>query len=340
MTTIGLTGFAIYEPAETITGAEIAEISGIPEEVVVEKMGIVQKRICPADAEHITDMCVDAARRALVSAELDASDLDLVVYHGSEFKDYIVWSAAAHITDRLGADNAYATERHTLCASTPIAIRSSRAMLATGEIETALHVTASREEDLIDYTNLDSSFMFNFGSGAAAYVLERSPGDRALATVHQSAALTDGSFAEDVIMPAGGTLNPPSASTVAAGEHRLDVVDPDDMKERLGPVSLPNFVTVTETALERSDKTVEDLDFMALTHMKRSFHEDLLRAFDLDPETDAIYLDHHGHVQSADQFIALEQAADRGLLEPDDTLSFTAAGTGYTWGATILTWHG
>jgi len=43
-------------------------------------------------------------------------------------------------------------------------------------------------------------------------------------------------------MPAGGSVNPPTANTVTAGDHRLDVPDPDGMKERLAPVSLPNYL--------------------------------------------------------------------------------------------------
>ncbi|MFW6448260.1 MAG: 3-oxoacyl-ACP synthase [Halobacteriota archaeon] len=340
MTTVGLTGFGTYVPEGRITGPEIAERSGIPEAVVVEKMGIVEKPVCPPDDDHITDMCLAAARDALAMADLEPADLDLVLYHGSEFKDFVVWSAAADIAHRLGASNAYATESHTLCAGTPIAVRGTRALLRSDAIERALHVTASREEDLIDYTNQDASFMFNFGSGAAAYVLEADPGGRARATVHESAAVTDGSFSRDVVMPAGGTRRPPSASTVAAGAHHLDVPDPDGMKERLGPVSLPNFVEVTERALDRSGVTRDELSFVALTHMKRSFHRDLLKTLGLSPETGGVYLDHYGHVQSADQIIALQEALDRGLLAAGDVVGFVAAGTGYTWGATALTWHG
>jgi len=49
-----LTGFGRYVPDEVLTGAEIAEISGIPEEVVVEKMGLEEKRVCPPAATHIS----------------------------------------------------------------------------------------------------------------------------------------------------------------------------------------------------------------------------------------------------------------------------------------------
>lgn len=339
MTNVGITGYGTYTPAGIITGQEIAERSGIPEEVIIEKMGVTSKHVCPPDDDHVTDMCLAAARDALEMAAIDPEELDLIVYHGSEFKDYFVWSAAAAVTEELGATNAYATERYALCASTPIAIRATKAMLETGDIELALHVTGSREEDLVDYTNQDSSFMFNFGSGAAAYVLERDPRSRPEFAVHESAAITDGSFAEDVIMPAGGSRNPPTRHTVEHNLHTLDVVDPEDMKERLGPVSLPNFLEVTKTALERSDLSTKELDFIAITHMKRSFHEDVLEALGLDPVTGAVYLDTYGHVQSADQFIAIEEALDEGLIQDGDTVSFTAAGTGYTWGSTALTFR-
>jgi len=341
VTDIALTGYGVYRPEPVVTGAEIAAESGIPEEVVVEKMGLREKRVCPPGEGHVSDMCVAAGERALADADVDPETIDLVLYHGSEFKDYVVWSAAADVAERLGAVNAYATESYTLCAGAPIALRQVRAQLLAEPIDRALLVTASREEDLVDYTNERSSFMFNFGSGASAAVVEADPADeRTRATVHHSAAITDGSFSRDVIMHAGGSVEPPSHETVEAGRHTLDVPDQEGMKERLGPVSLPNYLDVAHEALERSGFERSDLDFVAVTHMKRSFHELLFEELGLDPATDGYYLDLYGHVQSADQLLAVDEALDEGLLAPGDLVLFLAAGTGYTWAATVLTWRG
>jgi 3-oxoacyl-[acyl-carrier-protein] synthase-3 len=207
--------------------------------------------------------------------------------------------------------------------------------------------------------------MFNVGSGASAFVVEAadggdesgSPGDepgapgdgpsdaapfdgRARATVRASAAETDGSFADDVVMPAGGSKRPPSEATVREGLHTLDVPDPEGMKERLGPVSLPAYLSVADTALERSGFDREDLDFVALTHMKRSFHERVLDELGLDPASDGYYLDEYGHVQSVDQALALAEGVEAGRLEPGDLVCLLAAGTGYTWSATVIRWQG
>jgi 3-oxoacyl-[acyl-carrier-protein] synthase-3 len=338
---VGLTGYGRYVPEGVLTGAEVAERSGIPEEVVVEKMGMRRKHVCPPDGDHCTDMALEAADDALADAGVDAADLDLVLYHGSEYKDYIVWSAAADIAERLGAANAYATESYTLCAGCPVALRQARAQLLVEDLDTVLLVTASREEDLLDYENERSSFMFNFGSGGAACVLEADPApDRRRAVVRESAAVTDGSFSEDVVMPAGGSANLASHDTVDGDLHYLDVPDPDGMKERLAPVSLPNYLEVADGALSRSGYGREDVDFVAVTHMKRSFHRTLLEELGVDPEDGAYYLDEYGHMQSVDQVVALDEGLDRGRVAPGDVVLFLAAGTGYTWSATALEWCG
>jgi 3-oxoacyl-[acyl-carrier-protein] synthase-3 len=336
--TVCLTGYGVYTPDRVVTGEEIAAESGIPADVVVEKMGVREKHVCPPDDDHATDMSVKAAEEALTDADVDPADLDLVLYHGSEYKDYVVWSAAANVAERLGADDAFATESYTLCAGAPLAIRQTRAQLQTGDVDTALLVSASREEDLVDYGDEDASFMFNFGSGASAMVLERDAGDRTRAVVHESAAITDGSFSEDVIMPAGGSKRPPSHDTVDEGLHTLTVAS-DDMKERIAPVSGPNFLEVADDALGASGLTREDVDFAAITHMKRSFHDWLADELGL-PADGHHYLDGYGHVQSVDQLLALDEGLAAGNVSEGDVVLFLAAGTGYTWAATALEWRG
>jgi len=340
--TVHLTGVGTDVPDETLTGAEIAARSEIPEDVVVEKMGVAEKHVCRGEGDHPSDMCVAAAREALDDADCEPGSLDAVRYHGSEYKDFLVWNLAADVADRIGATGAYASESYALCAGAPIAFREAAAQLEADALDCVLLVAASREEDLVDYDDPDTSFTFNFGSGASAFVLESGDvvdGERSLAQVHASAAVTDGSFSRDVVMPGGGTRNPPSHESVDAGMHALRVPDHESMKERLGEVSLPNFLEVADTALERSGLAREDLDFAAITHMKRSFHDYLCDELGLDDDQQ-FYLDEYGHVQAVDQALATDEARSRGLLAPGDTVLYLAAGTGYTWAATVLEWRG
>jgi 3-oxoacyl-[acyl-carrier-protein] synthase-3 len=109
------------------------------------------------------------------------------------------------------------------------------------------------------------------------------------------------------------------------------------MRDRLGVVSLPNFVGVIDSAVTRSGASTNDIAFLAVTHMKPSFHQALLNALGLQSHQ-SIYLDEYGHIQSVDQPLILKLAWERNLLRDGDLVVLAGAGTGYTWSATALRW--
>ena len=191
--------------------AEIAAASGIPEQVILEKFGLRGKHIAAA-GEHVSDMSVEAASRLLGEHDLDPAEIDVVLYYGSLWKDYPVWQASPWIAHRLGCVNAYALEYANVSCGTPVALRLARNfLLAEPELRNVLLVAACRESYLLDYGNERSRFMFNFGDGAVAGLLTRDAPHELLGC-H---ALTDGSFSLQVKVPAGGSVEPASAESVA-----------------------------------------------------------------------------------------------------------------------------
>ena len=334
MTPIGIVAVGIDLPPEIETAATISTRTGIPEAVVAEKLGIRQKHLAGPD-DLPSHMAARAAQQALERAEVDPAHVDLIIYHGSEYKDYVVWSAAAKIQALLGARNAYAYEIYALCAGAPIALKTARdQMRSDPHLRHVLLVAAARENELVDYSNERARFMFNFGAGGSALLLKR---DYAVNEVLESAVLVDGSFSENVVMRGGGARYRTNYDTLEQGFHQLDVLQLDDMRDRLGAVSLPNFVQVIDAALERSGYSRADIDFLALTHMKRSFHDGLLAELGLSQEQ-AIFLDNYGHIQSVDQALALELALQQGRLKAGDIVVLAGAGTGYTWAASVVRW--
>ena len=334
MTTVGIVSWGTYFPAGIQTAADVATATGIPEEVVARKMGLVQKHIAGPD-DHAAEMAAKAAQQALSRAGVSPDEINLIIYHGSEFKEYFVWSAATRVQQLLGANNAGAFEIYALCAGAPIAFKTAKSMmLEDDDLQTVLLVTASRENDLVDYTNQRARFMFNFGTGAGAVILRR---DYDKNVVMGAKVISDGTLSKTVVMHAGGSLQPASEATVTQNLHRLDVPDLDYMGERLGAVSEENFVHVVQGSVEKSGYTLEDIGFLGLVHMKRSAHDSILRALGVEQEQ-AIYLDHYGHMQSVDQIVALELGHNSGKLKAGDLTVLAGAGTGYTWSAVALRW--
>lgn len=336
---VGLVATGVYVPAQVQDAAYIAARTGIPEEVIREKFGIRKKHVGGED-DHISVMALAAARRALKQAArevpgFEPADLDVVIYCGSEYKDYRLWSCSAMLQYELGARRAYAFDLMALCAGGVLALKVARdQILADPQINNVLVVAASREASLVDYRNQRTRFMFNFGDGAAAAILRRNhPANRLLGI----AALTDGSFHADVKVPAGGTVYPPLKVVIPPERWYLDVTDPSGMKERLDAVSLENFLRVIRQAVQDSGFETKDIRLLLPVHMKRSMHRAILQRLGL-PEDRSVYLEEYGHVQAADQIIGLEEAKRRGLLRAGDLVVLVAAGTGYTWAAAALQW--
>lgn len=337
---VGIAGLGTAFPDGVMTCGELARRSGIPEEVVREKMGLEEKRVGGAD-EHVSDLAARAAQAALDDASrrlgrrVEPRDVDAVVYFGSPHKDYPVWLAAPRIQHLLGATRAFAFEVAAVSAGAPVALRVVADMMAGDPaLETVVIAAASREASLLDYGNRNARFMFNFGDGAAAALLRRGWREN---TILASAFLTDGGLSEHVRVPAGGSRIPASQDTVRRGLHTLDVHDLEGMKAGLDPVSLDRFVGVARQALERSGCEPEELDFLATLHTKRSIYGAVLEALGLG-EDQAVYLDRYGHMSAVDPLVALAEGERLGRLRPGMTAVALSAGTGYTWAATALHW--
>ena len=328
MTTVSLVATASYLPERWMAAAEVAERSGIPETVIVEKFGLRGKHIAAAD-EHVSDLSVRAAESLLAAADIDPESIDVVMYYGSMWKDYAVWQAAPWIAHRIGASRAYAVEYDNVSCGTPVALRMARDMLlAEDELQRVLVVAACRESYLLDYGNDRSRFMFNFGDGAVAGLLEKDGGRNALLGCH---GITDGSFSLQVKVPSGGSVSP------NGGYRYLDVADPGEMKAGLDQVSLQNFVAAARGALERSGATLDDVGYLCGIHMKPSMHHTLVRELGLD-DSRAAYLDDTGHMSGVDPLLALDRAARNGDLRDGELVLLLAAGTGYTWAASVVRW--
>jgi 3-oxoacyl-[acyl-carrier-protein] synthase-3 len=328
VTSVSLAATASYLPERWMTAAEVGELSAIPAEVIVEKFGLRGKHIAAAD-EHVSDLSVRAAERLIAEAGIDPESIDVVMYFGSMWKDYAVWQAAPWIAHRIGASRAYAVEYDNVSCGTPVALRIARDMLlAEDELETVLVVAACRESYLLDYANERSRFMFNFGDGAVAGLLVKDGDRNELLGCH---GITDGSLSLQVKVPSGGSVSP------NGGYRFLDVDDPREMKDVLDRISLANFVAAAAGALERSGATLSDVGYLCGIHMKPSMHRALLAELGVD-ESRAAYLDDTGHMSGVDPLLALDRAARGGELHDGELVLLLAAGTGYTWAASVVRW--
>ena len=247
-THIGILATGTYFPEKIEVAADLVEATNIPEHILREKMGIRQRHIA-GDQDTVSYMASQAGLRAIEAANIDPADIDMVISHGSEYKDHVVWNAAGKIQHEVGAVNAYAFEMYALCAGAPIAMNIARSMmLADPSLKTVLLAAASRENDLVSPTNPRARFMYNFGAGGGAMLFQRDT-DKNL--VLGASAFTDGSLSETVMLTRESDALGNDAAIKGDYHGNLDVQNSDYMAERLGETSLPNFVKVIRESVEK-----------------------------------------------------------------------------------------
>ena len=201
-------------------------------------------------------------------------------------------------------------------------------MLADDSVKTVLLAGGYRNHDFIDYENERTRFMFNLGAGAGAMILQKNAGGH---EVLEASIITDGSFSEDVVVPVGGTKEPLTVDHIREGRYILDVLDPEGMKLRLEQKSLSNFLKVIRQSLQKSGYSENNLQYVAMLHMKKSAHDYVLKELGLS-EGNSIYLSHYGHIGQIDQILSLCLARKEGKLQEGQIVSLVSAGIGYAWG--------
>ncbi|HEX6609033.1 MAG TPA: 3-oxoacyl-ACP synthase [Chloroflexia bacterium] len=331
---IGIAAVGTYIPRTYITAAEIAAETGIPEHVIASKFGLTRKPV-PGPDDHTNAMALWAAQDALAGSDIAPDEIDVVLCTTEEWKEYPLWTAGIKLAYDLGARRAWAIDVQMRCGTTIGALKLARSlMLAEPDVKTVLIAGGYRNGDLVDYRNPRSRFMINLSAGGGALLLRKGyPRNRLLGT----SVIVDGSFSLDVIVPAGGTMEPLTAEAIAAGRNRLDVPDPEGMKQRLDALSMQNFLRVIDEALAQSGHTRADIDYLNVLHMKRSAHDFVLRELGLR-EDQSFYLSDFGHIGQQDQALSIKKGLETGRLHDGDLMVMVAAGIGYAWGAGVVQW--
>ncbi|WP_186564284.1 3-oxoacyl-ACP synthase [Lawsonibacter celer] len=334
---VGIVGLGVYLPEKRMTAKEISEATGgnWSEEAVINKLGIVEKRV-PSDqpCDGTQEMGALAALDCLKNTGVDPLEIDAILCITEEWKEYPLTTSACYVQDRIGAWNAWGIDVQNRCCTCVSAMKMAKDLLiADDECNTVLVCGGYRNCDLIDFTDNNVSFMFNLAAGGGAILLKKNYGKNLLLGTH---LMSDGSIVWTAGGAVGGIANPLTPENV--GENfKLRLMDAPKMKALLNEKSTPNWYHCIDEALRKSGKTRADIDYLDILHIKRSGHLGMLKDLGLS-EDQTIYLENYGHVGQIDQILSLKLALEQGKVKDGDVAVMIAAGIGYTWAANVIQW--
>lgn len=326
---VGVLGTGTYLPAQVRTNEQIAPGVHVSPQWIAERTGIVERHVA-ADDEASSDLGAAAVRAACDAAGIELDELDLLVAATST-PDELGPATACRIQAQVGARGATALDVTAACSGWLFAAKIAHDWLrVTPGARHAAVVGVETYSKFLDPHGRGTAVLF--GDGAAAAVLGPVAAGAGFASFDLG---SDGRGAHHVGIRSGGSREPASADTLAAGGHLIHM-DGRVVRDFIAEL----FPRLVESALARHRLDLLDIDAFICHQPNPVLLRDLGDRIGIPADRLLIVGDRTGDIGAASAPFALADAARRGALRDGSRVLVCVFGAGLTWGSTLIGWTG
>jgi 3-oxoacyl-[acyl-carrier-protein] synthase-3 len=322
----GILGTGHSYPEGILTNAELEKIVETSDDWITTRTGIKQRRKA-APGEYTSMFAVRAGRQAIERAGLQPEDIDLILC-ATVSPDQILPSTGCIIQAELGANKAAAMDIVAACSGFVYGLTLAETMIRTGQTKYALVIGAEVLTQYVDYTDRQTCVLFGDGAGAA--VLGPVDDGRGILAAR---IRSDGRYLEQLYSPGGGTRRPPSAETLAAGDHFFKMKGNELFK-----VAVRSMAEVSREVLEEAGLTADDVKLFIPHQANQRITDGVAKKLNVEDARVYSNIAMHGNTSSASIPIGLDECVEAGRIEKDDLVLLASFGGGVTWGAVLMRW--
>lgn len=323
-----ITGWGKAVPSKILTNADLEKMVDTSDEWIRSRTGI-QERHLLSEGESNLDLSVQAARQALQKAEVEASELDLVIV-GTCTPDFLLPSTACLVQDELGASNAAAFDLQAACSGFLYSLSVGTQFVNTGVYRKILVIGSETITRFIDFTDRSTCVLFGDGSGAVVLEQTESENKLGLGAFRLGAYGAGGKYLQ---IPAGGSRRPPSLQTVAQREHFVKMDGGEVFK-----LAVRSMTAASLEVLEREELTINDIDLFIPHQANLRIIEAVGSRLEIPAEKVWVNIDRYGNTSAASIPISICEAIDAGRLKPGMKVLVSAFGGGLTWASGVIYW--
>lgn len=321
---VKILGTGSYFPDRVLTNSDLEKIVETSDEWISTRTGIKERRIA-ADGEYTSDLAYKASKEALKSANIKPEEIDLVLV-ATIIPDMFCPSTACFLQKKLGLNSVPAFDLSAACSGFVYGIATAKAFIESGLYKNILLVGAEELSKITDWTDRNTCVLF--GDGAGAMILSASQQDNNVLSIFLG---SDGTYADLLLIPGGGSVNPASSETVNEKLHSIKMQGKEVFK-----VAISKMAFAAQKALEISEKKIEDIKLFIPHQANMRIIEAVAKKMDIPMEKVFVNIYKTGNISSATTITALDEAIKAGKLNKGDLVELVVFGGGFTWGATVL----
>jgi 3-oxoacyl-[acyl-carrier-protein] synthase-3 len=329
MESIRILGTGSYVPPKRLTNFDLQNMGlDTTDEWIVKRTGVSERRIADPDVTT-SDLSLEASRKALDMAGLEAKDLDLIIV-GTITPDTCCPSAANWLQAKLDAHQAVSFDVTAACSGFIFSLNVASQYLKTGACQTILVVGAEVMSRTLNWKDRTTCILWGDGAGAAI-LTKGDKGHEVLSThIH-----TDGASGRDLLLPGGGSRTTPiSHESVDKGLHELNMIEASTSFR----VAVRHFVESIKEAADFNHVAVEDINWFIPHQANIRMFRSMAKNLKLPMSKFYVTLNKYGNISSASCAIAFDEAVRDGSIKKGDLVCLPVFGGGLTWGSALVKW--
>lgn len=311
-----IAGTGSYLPEKILTNADLERMIDTTDEWIFTRTGIRERHIV-AEGQFTSDLALEAAKNAIMSAGIDASSIDLIIV-ATTTPDLFFPSTACLLQKKLGVtNNCPAFDIQAVCSGFVYALATADNFIKAGSAKCVLVVGAETMSRVTDWT--DRSNCILWGDGAGAVILQAS-GEMGVISSHLHA---DGSNA--------GLLDIPSGVSKQEGSKTIHMEGNAVFK-----IAVNTLDAIVDEALAANGLNKADVDWLVPHQANIRILQSTAKKLGMDMDKVVVTVDKHGNTSAASVPLALDIAVRDGRIKRGETILMEAFGGGFTWGAILM----
>jgi len=317
-----------YVPERVVTNEEMMTIVDTTDEWITTMTGIKERHYCAED-EAASDLAHHASVIALERASVSPEDVECIIV-GTATSDMAFPSTACITQEKLGAKNAMSFDVTAGCSGFICGLSVAQNMIKAGHYKTVLVIGSEVLSRVSNFEDRSTCVLFGDGAGAVVVQAVDDSEESRILCVHMK---SDGSYADALKLPAGGSRNPASLETVKKRMHYIYMDGQTTFK-----MAIRCMAKISTFALQEQNMTVDQMKMLFPHQANWRIIEGLVKRLGTTIDKIVPSIQKYGNTSSASIPLSLDEAQATGMIQKGDLILLTAFGSGYTWGASIIRW--
>ncbi|OYY50438.1 MAG: 3-oxoacyl-ACP synthase [Methylophilaceae bacterium 17-44-8] len=306
-----IAGTGSYLPPKVLTNQDLEKMVDTTDEWIFSRTGIRQRHIVVD--EMTSDLAFEAAKQAILAAEIHASDIDLIIV-ATTTPDKVFPSVATMVQRKLGIAGCPAFDVQAVCSGFVYALAVANNFVKTGTSRCALVIGAETFSRITDYTDRSNCILWGDGAGAVIIQASVEPG---ILSTHLHA---DGQYEKMLHVPR------------VEGQRDFVAMEGNPVFK----VAVNTLDKIVDETLEANGMQKSDIDWLVPHQANIRILQATAKKLDMSMDRVVVTVDKHGNTSAASIPLALDTAVRDGRIQRGHMILMEAFGGGFTWGSALV----